>query len=109
MKLALCQLDSKWEDCRYNIEACNRAIDAYIDLNGTPDIFVFPELFSYGYTMDNSFAENCENGITLSWLVEKSEQIGCAICGSVPVRYYDNRAYNCFYFVSEDGVIRRYN
>ncbi|MCF0164744.1 MAG: nitrilase family protein [Bacteroidales bacterium] len=107
MKLALCQLNSVWENAKESLSLCDAAIDGFIASYGTPDVFVFPEFFNTGYTMDTSFSEK-EDGQTVAWMKKKAAAIGCAIAGSVPIEE-NGKTYNRFFFVSETGILGKYD
>ena len=108
MKLALCQLDSRWEDPQYNLKAFGEAVDSYVAAHGAPDIFVFPECFNAAYTFNLDFAEPAVGGPTLETMLSKASLAGCAIGGSVIVKEGD-RFFNRFYFVTEDGDVFHYD
>ena len=108
MKLALCQLDSRWEDPQHNLMAFGAAVDSYVASRGVPDIFVFPECFNAAYTFNLDFAEPAEGGPTLKAMKSKAAEVGCAISGSVIVSEGD-RHFNRFYFVTENGDVYSYD
>lgn len=108
MKLALCQLDSRWEDPQYNLRAFGEAVDSYAAVRGVPDIFVFPECFNTAYTFNLDFAEPADGGSTLEAMKAKSAEVGCAVAGSVIVAE-GGRHFNRFYFVTETGEVFSYD
>ena len=107
MKIALCQLDSRWEDPRYNIETFGEAVDSYVALRGVPDIIAFPEFFNTAYTFNLDYAEPAD-GPTLEAMLAKASQAGCAIAGSLLVKD-DGKAFNRLYFVTEKGEVYQYD
>lgn len=108
MKLALCQLDSRWEDPQYNLKAFGEAVDSYAAVHGAPDIFVFPECFNAAYTFNLDFAEPAVGGQTLEAMKAKAPELGCAISGSAIVKEGE-RFFNRFYFVTEKGEVFQYD
>ena len=108
MKLALCQLDSRWEDPQFNLGAFGEAVDRYVAERGAPDLLVFPECFNTAYTFNLDFAEPASGGPTLETMVRKAEDAGCAIAGSAIVEE-DGRYFNRCYFVTENGEIHSYD
>ena len=107
MKLALCQLDSRWEDPQYNLRSFGEAVDSYVSQRGVPDLLVFPEFFNTAYTFNLDYAEPCD-GETLQAMLAKAAQVGCAIAGSILVRDGD-KACNRLYFVTEKGEVFQYD
>lgn len=107
MKLALCQLDSRWEDPQYNLRSFSEAVDSYVALRGAPDLIVFPEFFNTAYTFNLDYAEPVA-GPTLEAMLAKAKQAGCAIAGSLLVREGE-KAFNRLYFVTEKGEVFHYD
>ena len=107
MKLALCQLDSSWEDPECNLRAFSSAVDCYVAECRAPDIFIFPEFFNTAFTFNLDFAEP-PAGRTLETMVAKASQAGCAIAGSILVKE-GGKAFNRLYFVTEDGDVYQYD
>ncbi|MCF0168523.1 MAG: hypothetical protein HUJ93_07805 [Bacteroidales bacterium] len=107
MKLVLCQLDSVWENISANLAKASAALEAYINLNGVPDLFVLPEFFNSGYTMDTAFAED-EQGPSLAWMKDSAAKYGCAIAGSMPFKDGE-AAVNRLFFVTPEGVLDYYD
>lgn len=108
MKLALCQLDSRWEDPQYNMKAFGEAVDSFAAAHGAPDIFVFPECFNAAYTFNLDYAEPAVGGSTLEAMKAKASDLGCAIAGSAIVKEGE-RFFNRFYFVTEKGEVFQYD
>lgn len=108
MKLALCQLDSRWEDPQFNLEAFSEAVDCYVAERGAPDLLVFPECFNTAYTFNLDFAEPASGGPTLDAMLRKAAEAGCAIAGSAIVED-GGRFFNRCYFVTENGEVHSYD
>ena len=108
MRLALCQLDSRWEDPQYNLRSFGEAVDSYAAERGTPDIFVFPECFNAAYTFNLDFAEPAAGGRTLAAMQAKAVELGCAVAGTVIVDD-GGKFFNRFYFVTEAGEVFHYD
>ncbi|MCS6981919.1 MAG: nitrilase family protein [Flavobacteriales bacterium] len=73
-----------------------------------PDsIVVLPELFSTGYTMNTTLAED-HPGAACLWLLETAAVTGAVMCGSVMVRH-QGRCYNRFYWAEPSGRLMWYD
>ncbi|PKP38077.1 MAG: hypothetical protein CVT97_03070 [Bacteroidetes bacterium HGW-Bacteroidetes-14] len=102
MKIALCNIPVQWESPEANLELCSRVCTKIMKEDSGTDIIVFPEFFTYGFSMNSSIAENEEEGITLKWLKEKAVSLNVAFIAGVPVKSGE-RLYNRSYFVFPDG------
>ncbi len=107
MKLVLCQSDPVWENKSANLERYGRLVNDYCDRFGIPDIFVFPEFYTTGFTMNTDVAEG-EDGPSVSWLQKNAKEYKCAFVASVPVKIGEY-VYNRAYFVTQNGIIAKYD
>ncbi|MEN6619874.1 MAG: nitrilase-related carbon-nitrogen hydrolase [Rikenellaceae bacterium] len=108
MRIALCQTPIIWEKAGENIAHYNSVLtDIFKDKDSGTDIVVFPEFFTYGFTMNKEMAEST-NGPSLRWLREKSREFNVAIASTIPIKEED-RFYNRAYFVTPDGSEHFYN
>lgn len=108
MKIALCNIPVQWESPETNLELSNRVCTKIMKEDSGTDIIVFPEFFTYGFSMNSSIAENEEDGITLHWLRETAVKLNVAIIAGVPVKSGE-RLYNRSYFVFPDGRFEFYD
>jgi len=105
LKIALLQYDLVWENPEENrIDFTNHitAITEEIDL------FVLPEMFNTGFTMNAEHHFETMNGDTVTWMQTIATQKNAAICGSIIIKENEN-FYNRFLFVYPDGEIKRYD
>jgi len=108
MKIALCQTPIVWERVNENIARYNSVlIDIYKCHDPGIDIIIFPEFFTYGFTMNKNVAELSE-GPSTCWLREKSKEFNVAIAASVPIRE-EKKIYNRAFFIAPDGSEYSYN
>ncbi|MFI3315793.1 MAG: amidohydrolase [Rikenellaceae bacterium] len=77
-------------------------------IEGGCDIFVLPEMFTTGFSMDSKNISEPENSQTLPTLQRLAKEHECAICGSVATEQGGNY-YNRFYFVYPDGSYCHYD
>lgn len=106
LKIALCQVDTVWENAAATIAALEPAVRRFCSKE-TPDILVLPETYSVGFTMNPEVAEQ-PDGPSVQWLRNISAQTGAAVVGSVPVREGECRFNRCFFF-TPDGKEYKYD
>jgi predicted amidohydrolase len=98
MRISVIQTGLEWENVKGNLEKIEKIAEPL-----STDLVILPEMFSTGFSMNISLAEEFK-GLTFRWLSELSKKGDFAVCGSYMVN--DNGAiYNRFVFVSpEDDV-----
>lgn len=104
MKISLVQTDLIWEssiDNRNNIAALIR--------NSEPaDIFILPEMFPSGFTMQPERVAESMQGETVVWMKQLAAEQNAALCGSVVISENGNY-YNRMLFVKPDGSVEKYD
>lgn len=100
LKLALCQHNTVWEDARATIARLENPVKRFC-AKYQPDLLVFPETFSVGFTMNPDQSEPGD-GPSASWLREMARSCGTAVVASVPT-LEDEHRYNRCYFVTPEG------
>lgn len=104
MKITLLQLNPEWGD----VQACIRRAEAALKAAGPSDLYVLPEMWSSGFTMQPELHSESEPGPALAWMKQTSSRTGAAVAGSVAVR--ENGSFrNRFYFVKPDGSVTFYD
>lgn len=104
MKITLLQLNPEWGDAKANIQKAEAAVKAA----GPSDLFVLPEMWSSGFTMQPEIHSENEPGEALEWMKLTSSRTGAAVAGSIAVRSGDCFR-NRFYFVKPDGSVAYYD
>lgn len=112
MKIALFQVDIIWESPIENCRRYSELLEKYFLTKGgtgsaMPDIIVFPEFFTTGFTMNTSFAEST-SGISVEWMRNISKKYNVAIVASVPIREGEKVFNRCF-FIAPDGQEHYYD
>lgn len=105
MKVVACSLDIAWEDKRLNFKKIESILD---QLQGGADLFILPEMFSTGFTMNLSLAEDAA-GETLQWMKSTAAKYNIAIMGSFPYTQNGREVFNRAYFVLPDGTWSHYD
>ncbi len=100
MVIALCNIPVIWESPDLNIELCNSVADSVIKSNSGVELILFPEFFTYGFSVNSLLHEEGE-GKTLRWMMKCAKEHKIAIYGSVPTKD-GNIIYNRGYFVKPD-------
>jgi omega-amidase len=102
MKIALMQMDILWEDKGQNLK---KAEDLLIKAhNEECDVAVFPEMFSTGFSMNNSEIAEKPNGFILNRLQKMAAHRDIFIIAGIAEivdKHYENRAY----VIDRKGVI----
>ena len=80
MKFTVCSLDIAWEDKQKNFEKVESLLS---QIENPGDLFILPEMFSTGFTMNTALAEDAA-GETLKWMISTAEKFNIAILGSIP-------------------------
>lgn len=104
LKLALCQHDIVWEDARATLARLDAPVRRYCR-RYRPDVLLFPEAFSVGFTMNPAVAEP-EDGPSFTWLRRLAAETGVAVAASVPTRVPGPEGevrYNRCRFIAPDG------
>ena len=104
IKVTVLQTDIVWEEAKVNRMAVEQLIEKHCDT----DLFVLPEMFSTGFSMNPMEIAEDEGGETLQWMCRIAALRQCAIAGSLSVREAGN-FYNRFYFVCPDGTVYHYD
>ena len=103
LRLALCQNDIVWENAAATLARIDAPVRRYCE-RYSPDLLLFPETFSVGFTMNPSVAEPVD-GPSSSWLRSLAREAGTALVASVPTVLPEEgcRRVNRCYFVAPDG------
>lgn len=103
LKIALVQTALVWENPLANIQH----FEALLKEIKQTDIIVLPEMFSTGFSMNTSLAED-KNGSTIQWMKRMAVKKQSVVCGSVMIKEQQN-VFNRFFWAQADGEIRTYN
>ena len=104
IKVTVLQTDIVWEEAKVNRMAVEQLIEKHCDT----DLFVLPEMFSTGFSMNPMEIAEDEGGETLQWMCRIAALRQCAIAGSLSFREA-GKFYNRFYFVCPDGTVYHYD
>lgn len=105
LKIALIQADLVWENINNNLKQFEGKI---LEVTAEVDLFILPEMFSTGFTMNAVKLAESSNGITLKWMKRMAKEKNAALTGSVITKDNDE-FYNRLYFVFPDGTYKHYD
>lgn len=111
LKVLLCQNDMEWENAEGTLSGLENAVKTVCSGSGKPDILIFPEFFSVGFTMKPEVAEQ-PMGRSASWLRDVAVKYKVATIGSVPTILTENGVqvrHNRGYFFTPDGKCSIYD
>ncbi len=97
LRVSLVQFDIEWENKQRNLEKINE----YIASVPETDLFVLPEMFSTGFTMNSKNLAESNNGVTMTTIKSWAKQYNTAICGSF-IALEDDHCYNRGFFITPD-------
>jgi len=98
------QAELDWQDPESN----KRHFEKLMREAGEADLFVLPEMFLTGFSMEPETIAEPQDGGKVKWLIELAKEVGAAICGSLVIdagEEYRNR----LLFVTPDGRMCRYD
>ena len=104
MVISLVQSDLVWE----SPTETRRHIENLIRDSNQADIFLLPEMFPTGFTMEPERVAESMEGETVRWMKKLSSERNAAVCGSVVITENGNY-YNRMLFVRPDGTIDKYD
>ncbi|WJJ97358.1 amidohydrolase [Algibacter luteus] len=105
LTVGLIQSDLVWENPKQNRLNFAKKIDA---ISEEVDLFVLPEMFTTGFTMNAEKVAETMHGETVSWMKNTASKKKAAIVGSIVITE-NNKFYNRLLFVEPSGNIFIYN
>src|ERR1700722_11904700 len=103
LKVTLVQADLKWEDHKGNLAHLTSLIKEVKET----DLIVLPEMFTTGFSMNISMAENMDSP-GMMWMAEMAGTTGAVITGSLMVEVGD-KFYNRLIWMRPDGTFEQYD
>lgn len=105
LNIALLQSDLVWEDRKKNLKKFEQMIEA---TKAEVDLFILPEMFGTGFSMDANKLAESKNGSCLKWMKRIANEKNAAITGSVIVKE-GGHFFNRLYFVFPDTTYKQYD
>jgi predicted amidohydrolase len=107
MRISLIQTSLLWEN-----PAANRAMltEKLAPLKGKTDLVVLPEMFSTGFTMNETLVPETVSGPTVEWMRQMAWQLDAAVTGSLILADdYGEHRYNRLVWMFPDGTYQVYD
>lgn len=105
MKAALVQTHLYWEDKESNFKHFDKILDnAQKDI----DVFILPEMFTTGFTMNSINLAEKTGEKTTEWLIQKAKQKNACITGSF-ITVSDGKYFNTLLWAYPDGKYQVYH
>jgi predicted amidohydrolase len=104
LKITALQSDLHWE----NPEANRQTLGEKLHAAPGADVYILPEMFSTGFSMDTIRLAETMEGPTHQWMAGHAKELDAVVCGSLIIREAD-RFYNRFLWVTADGKTRYYD
>lgn len=105
LNVAIVQSALHWHEPDRNLQQFSDTMTANA---GGIDLFVLPEMFATGFTMDTESNAEHMDGRSVSWMREMARQLDAAVCGSLVIEA-EGHCFNRFVFMQPDGQHRHYD
>ncbi|TNE81309.1 MAG: amidohydrolase [Bacteroidetes bacterium] len=102
LKVSVIQFDIFWE----NPEKNRNYLDDTLK-NGSADLFILPEMWSTGFSMQPDKCGSQDEALT--WMQKKAQEKSAAICGSLIMLNEADQYVNRLFFVYPDGQYEYYD
>lgn len=104
LKIALIQGPIVWHSADANREYFEHKIKSVSAVN----LFILPEMFTTGFTMNPDEVAEETQGETVNWMMKLAVECQCAITGSIVIKQNEHY-YNRLIFVDENGSMHQYD
>jgi omega-amidase len=105
MKVTVIQSNPEWENAKASLA---RLSEVLLTSDPGTDLFVLPEMFNTGFTLNAKQVAETMDGQTFSWMKKTSASSGAAVCGSFAVSE-SGTFVNRMLFVRPDGSFSSYD
>lgn len=105
LRLAIVQGPLEWHDVAANLTYFGEMLaDAE-----SVDLFLLPEMFNTGFTMDSAAQAEPEMGPTTQWLLQQAQRLNAVVCGSLIIKVADGDYRNRLIWARPDGSLAHYD
>ena len=104
IRVALIQSELVWQDSAAN----HHYFEQQIRQHKGAQLFVLPEMFNTGFSMDSTRIAETMEGLTVQWMQQQAKRADAAICGSVAIAA-EGQIFNRLLFVTPDGLVQFYD
>jgi predicted amidohydrolase len=104
IRVALIQSELVWQNSAANLQYFEQQIQKHKDVQ----LFVLPEMFNSGFSMDSTRIAETMEGLTVQWMQQQAKRADAAICGSVAISV-EGQIFNRLLFVTPCGLVQFYD
>lgn len=104
LKVAVVQSNLVWQNAEANFLELARRMDKVSEAH----LFILPEMFNSGFSMESKKIAESMDGPTVQWLKVQSQARQAALCGSVAIETARGIV-NRLLFVTPDGQVQYYD
>jgi omega-amidase len=104
MKIALVQVELSWEDNDRNLAHFSSILE---NVTGV-DLFVLPEMFNSGFTMNSDNVGQTMDGKAVCWLQKMANEKAAVFVASLII-IENNKQYNRLVWATPNGDVKTYN
>jgi omega-amidase len=105
LNVSIVQSELHWHDPERNLAHFGELLRHH---DSPTDLFVLPEMFATGFTMEARAHAERMDGRSVTWMAETAQAIGASICGSLIIEE-DSRCFNRFLLMHADGRFETYD
>lgn len=104
IRVALIQSELVWQDSAANHLHLQQLIEQHQGIQ----LFILPEMFNSGFSMDSTGIAQSMAGPTVQWMQQQAKRSGAALCGSAAISV-QGQIFNRLLFVTPDGEVQFYD
>ncbi|HJX71813.1 MAG TPA: amidohydrolase [Bacteroidales bacterium] len=105
LKVAMIQADILWEDSRANLKRYRELLKG---MAVHPDLIIFPEMFTTGFSVNPEQNAEQMSGESVSWLAQMAGDLDSSLAGSLIIEE-NKRYFNRFVLIDPEGEVRYYD
>jgi omega-amidase len=105
IKFTVVQSDIFWEDISKNLFEFEKKL---VYFNEFSDVFILPEMFNTGFSMNAGNLYEEMEGPTMGWMHNMALKFNAVFCGSLIIKEKNN-FYNRFVWIKKDGTYQYYD
>ena len=105
LTIAVVQTALHWHEPAENLRMFTQALDRHHE---QADLFVLPEMFATGFTMDAKTQAEPMDGRSVTWMAESAARLNASICGSLVIEE-GGQYFNRFVLMQPDGKFSCYD
>lgn len=105
LNVSIVQSELHWHDPERNLAHFSDLLRRH---DAATDLFVLPEMFTTGFTMEAQTHAEHMDGRSVTWMAETARTVGASLCGSLVIEE-EGRYFNRFLLMRPDGRFESYD